>query len=377
MINIKKHTANIIADLEGKLKRLNERQDLLNEKQKEYGITIENLSLQRETLDKLSFHIEQIINARRADLNKLDQFTKKLDDVRDLLNQERHRFQVLNHITSLEREIKKIRNLFIDTKKFQGLESRVRQVEGLAGHHNDELRRMKEQLDTFESIYRSLKDNINSINNDLRKMNEEIQTITNDFNTKTTEISEANGLSRSTLEQVKELRQLLDTMNKKFSSFDNPIQDIADIKSRLENLENKPDDPRIQAALDDLMAKFQELLGLANALENLRRRVEDLEKPAIANNETDHRNEKDFEDFLQKVKGETIDPIFNLMQQINGQINNAKILINELRTQLNAEPPPYVQPSVSLKVKLIPYIESLPSIDLLDNIWTSEIHSDH
>lgn len=393
----------IIADLEGRLENLNKIQE-------EHGISIKDLSLQRETLNKLSLQIEQIINARRSDLNKLDQFSKRLGDITDLLTQVREGLHPLSRIPFLEREIEEIRNLLIKPNVVEDLESRVRQIEKNFVRYNDDFGVMNGRLTSLESAYQTLKDRIDYIKDyDLGKIGDHLQSIDKDLVAKTSQISEVNTLARNAADQINELRRFLDDITGKFSDLDNLIKQIGNIMSRIHDLETKSNDPRIldlendsrildeqnrmRSALNNLENKLEQLVALANDLE---RRVNNLERSKIINNkpnqsntydpnqsdnhdpnqpDTDDPNQKDFEDYFQRIKREIIEPVLNTMKDLNEQIKEAKILINDLKTRLNQslnkqqQSPSIIHTDVSSKRKLIPYVESLRPVDLLDDIW--------
>ncbi len=376
------------------MKELQEKQEFLNKKQEEHGISIKDLSLQRDTLNKLSQQIEQIINARRSDLDKLDKFTKRLDDIKDFLNQIREGLRPLDRIPFLEREINEIRNLLIQPSTMKDLELRVSQAQRDITRHNTDLEQLNGRLDTFDSLYQELKRTIDEIKkNDLTGIQQHLQSIDNDLESKSLQINEASTVAKSAMDQIGELRQSLTIIRDQLSDLEKKILDIENIKSRLNRLETKPDDlriaqileeqSRIRAELDDVIDKQRQFKDLADDLEKLKRKVDDLSRPVTGNNEphqnvTDGLSQSDLEAFLDKAKREIMDSVSNLLQQLNEQINEAKTLINDLKEKLDkvlntqrqqSDPLAIIQRDVPPKFKRIPYIEPLLPVDLFQHIW--------
>jgi hypothetical protein len=81
-------------------------------------------------------------------------------------------------------------------------------------------------------------------------------------------------------------------------------------------------------------------------------------------------------EFIRQIQESAL----NLNQQLIGQISEAETLINFLKTQLDAflnaqqqklpEMPLIAREHVSPSSKVMPYVESLQPIDLLQDIWT-------
>jgi chromosome segregation ATPase len=372
----KRKISKTIADLEAKLERL-------NEKQEEHGISIKDLSLQRDTLNKLSQQIEEIINARRLDLDKLDKFTKRLDDINDLLNQVREGLYPLSKIPSLEQELAEIRNLLIQPNTIKELELRVSQAQRDIVRHNGDLEQINGKLYTFETSYQQLKLRIDDIkDNDLRTIRQRLDTIDADLERKSFEINQANKVAQGAVDRIDQLHEILASIREKLS-------DLENIKLRPNALEMKPDNSlidqilqeqnRIRSQLENLANIEQQLNELTIDLNDLKRRVDDLSKPVTVNNEPDDRNRRSLEDSLKEFIRQIQESVLNLNQQLVGQISEAETLINFLKTQLDAflnaqqqklpEIPSIIQEHVSPSSKVMPYVESLQPIDLLQDIW--------
>ena len=329
-------TTHLIGQLEAKINELNRKDELLNAKQIDQGNAIEGLTLQRETLRKLSLQIEEIINARQRDLKKLDQFMDKLDSIGISSNQ----------IPSLEPDIQEIRNLFVGQNgSLQQIESRLRQIEGNLLDHNSQLSTMGNRFNSLQSVLQQFNQTIQTFEKDLRGISE-------DLNRKTSQINQANDLTTNALEEVKELRGIIDRINDRLSSSDRLPDTFENINSTLEN-------------------KTQQLMDLIADLEQLKNRIDQLEQSFSERPEPQPPKEIDIKGLFDQIR-EIIHPIFEFKEEIN-QVN---ALINDLKTQLDQffntqkeKPIESNPPHVLLKSKIVPYLESLPSIDLLNDIW--------
>jgi chromosome segregation ATPase len=321
----KKKIGKIIADLEAKLQTLNEQQALLNEKQEEHGVSIKELSAQGNTFNKLSQKIELMINARRSDLDKLDEFTKRLDNINELLNQVQQGLYPLNRIPSLEQEIQEIRNLIIHQNTFGDLELRLSQAQKDILRHNGDIEQINGKLYTFESLYQELKlkiDGIKDNDNDIRIIQQHLTTIDIDLQRKSLEINQVNILAKEAIDQINGLREFLASISKNLSDLENNIR------------ENE------------------------NIMDSLNRRA----------------LEDSLKEFIRQIK----ESVSNLHHQLTGQINEAKIFINLLKTQLdallNAQQPekiPAILGIVPRQSKVMRYVEPLQPTDLIRDIWTN------
>ncbi|CAF3100549.1 unnamed protein product [Rotaria sp. Silwood2] len=173
-----------IFDLKTKSETLHTKQERLNRKQEEHGISIINLSLQRDTLNKLSQHLELIINARHSDLEKLDKFIEKLDDMKNSFNQIQEGFYLLYRIPFIEQEI---RNLIIHQNIIEQLELRISQIQSDITRHDDSLEQYNLRLDTLFSLYQKLKEIVNDIKiTDITRIQERLRSIDDDLDKKIT-----------------------------------------------------------------------------------------------------------------------------------------------------------------------------------------------
>ncbi|CAF0901616.1 unnamed protein product [Adineta steineri] len=375
-------TMRTIGDLERRLERLREKQD-------EHGIAIKDLSLQRDTLNKLAQQIEEIINARHSDLNQLNKFIERLDEINHLFNQVQAGLYPLSKIPSLEREIEKIRNLLIEPNVFNELESRVSQAQRDIISHNGELTQFNEKLTTFDLLYRELKKSFDRIQiNDLSAMQQYLRTIDSDLKQKSLEINQLSTLARTALNQINELHTSLTNINEKLADLENKIFDIENFKSRLDKSELKSDDSRfaeifeeqkrLRHRLDNLIDQERRLNDLANAANEIQRPLDQLTTSDPTNQDNTHaRDQAALEDYLKQVKEQIMDTVSTLMQQLIEQINKAKVLISICKTKLdhllNTQKQNRLEISQSKppsKSRLFPYVEALQPTDLLQDIWT-------
>ena len=345
----RRETTTLIAQLQEKINRLNRQQELLDTKQNEHGIAISDLTLQREILAKLSLEIEQIINARREDINRLDQFSQKLDHIGDLFNQVR---DVLGENNSVTNNLQEIRKLFLGQKlSLDKIELRVQQIEENILTHNERLTASEERLNNFKVTVQKLDQRMNVLENDLRSINE-------DLNNKTLQINQTNALASDAVQQVNDLRGLIDAISGQLASLKQSVQNLEQIMARLQTLENRPFDPSVQAMLDEL--------------NSLKTRVSDLEQAtAIVTPDPETANDTNYEELFQKIR-EIVSSILQFREEINVQINDLKTQLEQLLSAQKKEQPKPSPPTPTPareKGKIIPYLESLPPIDLLDNIW--------
>ena len=365
----KKKIGKIIADLEAKLQALNEQQALFNGKQEENEVSIKELSAQGNTFNKLSQKIELMINARRSDLDKLDEFTKRLDNINELLNQVQQELYPLNRIPSLEQEIQEIRNLIIHQNTFGDLELRLNQAQKDILRHNGDIEQINGKLDTFESLYQQLKlriDGIKDNDNDIRIIQQHLATIDIDLQRKSLEINQANIFAKEAIDQINGLREFLASISKNLSDLENNIRDNEIIKARI---------------IEDLANKTRQLTDLANDLDNLKRRVDDLSQLGIKNEldqpDINAPGRSALEDYLKEFIRQIQESVSNLNHQLTGQINEAKIFINLLKTQLDAllnaqqqlEKIPPIPEIISRQSKVMRYVEPLQPTDLIRDIW--------
>ncbi|CAF4070723.1 unnamed protein product [Rotaria sp. Silwood2] len=334
-----------IFDLKTKSETLHTKQERLNRKQEEHGISIINLSLQRDTLNKLSQHLELIINARHSDLEKLDKFTEKLDDMKNSFNQIQEGFYLLYRIPFIEQEI---RNLIIHQNIIEQLELRISQIQSDITRHDDSLEQYNLRLDTLFSLYQKLKEIIK----------------------KSRDITDANDNSRIAVSQVNELRKTVIDISQKLNYLNEQILEVENIKLKLDRLELRFDDRLL--ILTDME---QRLNKLTNDLSNLKYIIDRLNAHPF----TDPFKEKALEDYMKQVTRQIMESVSSLIQPLLGQINEPKILISILKTNLDEflsiqqqtqpEIPSIMLPSVPSSAKQIRYIEPLKPIDLLQDIW--------
>ncbi|CAF4061562.1 unnamed protein product [Rotaria sp. Silwood2] len=337
-----------IFDLKTKSETLHTKQERLNRKQEEHGISIINLSLQRDTLNKLSQHLELIINARHSDLEKLDKFIEKLDDMKNSFNQIQEGFYLLYRIPFIEQEIQEIRNLIIHQNIVEQLELRISQIQSDITRHDDSLEQYNLRLDTLFSLYQKLKEIIK----------------------KSRDITDANDNSRIAVSQVKELRKTVIDISQKLNYLNEQILEVENIKLKLDRLELRFDDRLL--ILTDME---QRLNKLTNDLSNLKYIIDRLNAHPF----TDPFKEKALEDYMKQVTRQIMESVSSLIQPLLGQINEPKILISILKTNLDEflsiqqqtqpEIPSIMLPSVPSSAKQIRYIEPLKPIDLLQDIW--------
>ncbi|CAF0747135.1 unnamed protein product [Adineta steineri] len=377
-------TTRTIVDLEVRLERLHEKQDVLNKKQDEHGIAIKDLSLQRDTLNKLVQQIEKIIKARRSDLNQLIKFTERLDEINNLLNQVQAGLYPLSKIPSLEREIEKIRNLLNEPNVTNELELRVSQAQRDIIRHDGELTQFNKKLTTFDLFYQELKKSVDGIQiNDLPAIQQHLRTIDSDLEQKSLEINQVHTLTETSLNQISELRASLASINEKLADLQNKIFDIENFKPRLD----KPDDSRfaesveeenqLRHRLDSLTDQEKRLNDLADAVNEIQRRLDQITTLDPKNQgNSQPGNQAALEDYLKQVKEQIMNTVSTLMQQLTEQINEAKILINICKTKLDQllntqqQNRPDIFQSKSLsKSRLFSYVESLQPADLLQDIW--------
>lgn len=376
----RRETTILIAQLQEKLNRLDKKQELLDKQQNEHSSAIKDLSIQRDTLAKLSLQIKQIIDARLGDVNRLNQFSQKLDHINDLFNQVRDVLEKINGNDSIENEFKKIRNLFVGQNgSMKDIESRIQQIEQNITNHNQQLTDIEERLNNFKTTVQKLNQSIVVIQSNLEPIEEQLQAITEDLMNKTVRIDQANELITDARQQINELRVSIESIGNRLASFDGLTLDITNILARIQNLENQLIAPSVQAIPKDLEDKIQQLLGLTDELENLKKRIDNLEQSLHTGTQPELAKETNYEELFQRIR-DIISPIFEFREQINIQINEAKALINDLKIQLDQllnapkeQPPPPLPLSSPLPVpkkgKIVPYLESLPPIDLLDDIW--------
>ena len=311
-----------------------------------------------------------MINARRSDLDKLDEFTKRLDNINELLNQVQQGLYPLNRIPSLEQEIQEIRNLIIHQNTFGDLELRLSQAQKDILRHNGDIEQINGKLYTFESLYQELKlkiDGIKDNDNDIRIIQQHLTTIDIDLQRKSLEINQVNILAKEAIDQINGLREFLASISKNLSDLENNIRDNENIKARL---------------IEDLANKTRQLTDLANDLDNLKRRVDDLSQLGRTNepnqSDMDSLNRRALEDSLKEFIRQIKESVSNLHHQLTGQINEAKIFINLLKTQLdallNAQQPekiPAILGIVPRQSKVMRYVEPLQPTDLIRDIWTN------
>ncbi|CAF2636886.1 unnamed protein product [Rotaria sp. Silwood2] len=119
----------------------------------------------------------------------------------------------------------------------------------------------------------------------------------------------------------------------------------------------------------------QRLNKLTNDLSNLKYIIDRLNAHPF----TDPFKEKALEDYMKQVTRQIMESVSSLIQPLLGQINEPKILISILKTNLDEflsiqqqtqpEIPSIMLPSVPSSAKQIRYIEPLKPIDLLQDIW--------
>jgi DNA repair exonuclease SbcCD ATPase subunit len=173
---------------------------------------------------------------------------------------------------------------------------------------------------------------------------------------------------------INELRGLLEIVDQRLSDLDNKIADIENIKFRLNRLETKPDESWIAQIIDeDLINKGQQLNDLITDVENLKNMMNMLSKPIITNN--DDLKQKALEDYLKEITRQLLRSVSSLKQQLIEQINEAKSLINLLKEKLDEllyaqqQQPSTIHPEALPPRKLIPYVEPVKPLDLLENVW--------
>ena len=192
---------------------------------------------------------------------------------------------------------------------------------------------------------------MNVLENDLRSINE-------DLNNKTLQINQTNALASDAVQQVNDLRGLIDAISGQLASLKQSVQNLEQIMARLQTLENRPFDPSVQAMLDEL--------------NSLKTRVSDLEQAtAIVTTNPETANDTNYEELFQKIR-EIVSSILQFREEINVQINDLKTQLEQLLSAQKEEQPKPSPPTPTPareKSKIIPYLESLPPIDLLDNIW--------
>ena len=192
---------------------------------------------------------------------------------------------------------------------------------------------------------------MNVLENDLRSINE-------DLNNKTLQINQRNALASDAVQQVNDLRGLIDAISGQLASLKQSVQNLEQIMARLQTLENRPFDPSVQAMLDEL--------------NSLKTRVSDLEQAtAIVTTNPETANDTNYEELFQKIR-EIVSSILQFREEINVQINDLKTQLEQLLSAQKEEQPKPSPPTPTPareKSKIIPYLESLPPIDLLDNIW--------
>ncbi|CAF2859883.1 unnamed protein product [Rotaria sp. Silwood2] len=358
-IEIEQYRKNIdktIIDLQTKLETLLKKQEILDKKQEEHGVSILNLSLQRDTLTKLSQDIELIINNRRSDLDTLNKFIKKLNGIKNSLNQVRERFHLLDRIPLLEQEIEKIRDLITG--------------------HDKTLKECNLRIDSLSSSLQNLERRVNDIKNtDITMILQRLSSIEDDLKRKSQDIANANNTAKTALDEVNGLRETVEELKKKLSYLNERISVVEDILKRLDELEMKFKDLDI----DEIRKLFLKLTEMEKQLDELTKELnnlKDIVKGLNTNSRTNSSIEGTLEAYMNDVKKQISESLSSLSQQLLALINEAKQLISILDTKLNElltmqqQIPSKEEPIMLSSSNRILYVEPLKSIDLLQDIWT-------
>ncbi|UJR19639.1 hypothetical protein I4U23_022773 [Adineta vaga] len=354
----------------------------LHDQQKQHTVSIQNLFLQRNALDQLSQHIEQIINARHSDLNKLEIFTKNLDSLKDQLDRIQQALSLLDRIPSLSQDIIQIRKLLIQPNVLKDLDLRLSQAQKDIIHHTNELDRLSVGLSNCQSSCQELNQTINDINTkNSKEVLQQLELIKQELEIKSTQIDESNILTRNAFDEIDRLRNSLTDLTKqcvdlqkKFSEMEannqNTINQLVTKHNKTNISQLLEEQNQLRHQLQDLLDKQQQLSNLASDLKSLKKGIEDLSKPT---NEPDQHNSNQFDQeifktFLENAKIEIVNLLSPLSQQLNEEIKQVNIFIGDLRAKFEQFLKTQ-KPSIPLPVKRIPYVESLSPLDLLDDTW--------
>lgn len=306
-----------LADLESKLQDLNKKYD-------EHGALINDLSIEHDTINNLSQNLLKLIKNKQSDLDQLENFAKRLDDIKQMIDQIRLGLQPLEKLPELERQLQDIQKMFIDMKNDTRLQNRVSELEQTVDSHAVRLEYLTENLNAFEQFMKKLNDQLSEfqrINQRFSAIEQRLQSLENDLQLKTTDIDDLRKSLNDITKKLSDLTELIEKMPPPTEFTENPFQE------RLENLE-------------------RDLAALKNIVDNL--------------------SQQNFDEKLQKTKEEIIKQLTEMIQALQAQLD-------ELANR-KPEPPPSstVETPKSIPIKLIPYVETLPPIDLLNDIWTTQ-----
>ncbi|CAF1174953.1 unnamed protein product [Adineta ricciae] len=346
---------------------LDEKITEISEQQQQHTIFIQNLSLQQNTLEQLSQYIEQIVNDRHSDLNKLEIFARRLDNVKDQLDEIHQALSLLNQIPSLNQDLIEIRNLLIQPNVMKDLSLRLDQTQNdIVGHANK-----------LDQLSQELNQTINWINtNNSTEVLQQLQLIKEELKLKSSQIDQSNTLTTNILEQIYQLQNSLTNITEEYANFQ---KKLAEMEINDQNVINQlvtnfvkanmtqfvEEQNQLRNKLQDLIDKQQQLSNLISDLESLR--------SSKSTDEQDQHNSNQFDPeilntFLENTKIETQNLLSTLSQQLNEEIKHANIFINDLKLRFDQflKSQKTASPSVN---KRIPYIESLAPLDLLDDTW--------
>ena len=367
---------------------LTEKLQALHDRQEQHASFIQDLFIQRDTLNTLSQHIKQIIDARRDDLEQLEKFTQSLERLKDRVKEIREGILPLDRIPSLEQDIVEIRNLLIEPSVMDDIELRIRQAQRDIGRHSEELEQLNEQLSNCQSSCQELNEALNySKTSDLTKVLENLRSIERDLEMKSSQIDQSNAMARSALDQLDQLRHSLININEGFLDLQKKLDEMETSHDTRDQLITKSEHPdiaqlleeqnQIRSQLRDLIEKQEQLSGWAGELDLLRQKMDHLDVHPVAPSQLDQET---LRALLENAKREVMDLISPTLQQLNERMAEAGIFIGELKARLeqllNAQqkpeltrPPLVVPMRISPQVKRIPYVESLSPLDLLNDTW--------
>ena len=334
----KKLTVGTIASLKQELQILDEKQELLDKKQEEHGTVIQDLLIKYEEIEDLSKKVQQLIAARRSDLEKLQHLTRRVDELAILLQSIQEKLLILDKIPFLENAIGEIRGLLIPPQTIKEIYLLLDQIQKQLNLHDQQFKQNEDRFDRLDSLYEQLRQKIDFIQTkDLPEMNTRLDSIDQELLQQASEMREVRGIAENNDKNIDELREIVRVIETRLSSVKD---DIVEINRKLDGLLNQPKIP------------------ISPREENL------FDQQAL---------EASLKELIQPI----LDALSILRQQFMQDINAVKDLLKLLKDKLDAlrdRPKTPLTPVESKELTTLPqwmfYKEPLQPFDLYKETWT-------